>query len=136
MAASEHALVASEPVAESEWDSAPPRRRITGFGFYIYLLSDGILFASLFAAFAVLRTATAGGPDGHTLFGLQNAFIETVCLLTSSLTCGLGMLACERRDSNAAKLLFAAHPRVGRGVSVARGCRVRQDDRGGRRTQP
>src|SRR5580698_6014733 len=107
MAASEHALVASEPVAESEWDSAPPRRRITGFGFYIYLLSDGILFASLFAAFAVLRTATAGGPDGHTLFGLQNAFIETACLLTSSLTCGLGMLACERRDARSAKGFLA-----------------------------
>jgi cytochrome o ubiquinol oxidase subunit III len=107
MAANEQALVASEPAPESEWEGAPPRRRITGFGFYIYLLSDGILFASLFAAFAVLRTATAGGPDGHALFGLQNAFIETACLLTSSLTCGLGMLACDRRDSNAAKLLFA-----------------------------
>lgn len=73
------------------------RRQRTGFGFYVYLLSDGILFATLFAAFAVLRHATAGGPDGHELLGLRNAFVETVCLLTSSFACGLAMLAVDRR---------------------------------------
>ena len=78
----------------------PNRRGMTGFGFYLYLLSDCILFATLFAAFAVLHRSVADGPDGHQLFGLRNAFIETACLLTSSLTCGLAMLACDRRDAS------------------------------------
>lgn len=72
------------------------RRQRTGFGFYVYLLSDGILFASLFAAFAVLRNATNHGPSGHELLGLLNAAVETACLLTSSFTCGLAMLASDR----------------------------------------
>lgn len=76
----------------------PTRQHVTGFGFYIYLLSDGILFAALFAAFAVLRGATDGGPDSHALFSARNAFIETACLLTSSFTCGIAMLACDRRN--------------------------------------
>ena len=77
----------------------PNRRGMTGFGFYLYLLSDCLLFATLFAAFAVLHRSVADGPDGHQLFGLRNAFIETACLLTSSLTCGLAMLASDRRDA-------------------------------------
>ena len=76
----------------------PTRQHVTGFGFYIYLLSDGILFAALFAAFAVLRGATDGGPDSHALFSTRNAFIETASLLTSSFTCGMAMLACDRRN--------------------------------------
>jgi cytochrome o ubiquinol oxidase subunit 3 len=80
----------------------PDRRGMTGFGFYLYLLSDCILFATLFAAFAVLHQSVADGPDGHQLFNLRNAFIETACLLTSSLTCGLAMLACDRRDATSA----------------------------------
>ena len=87
--------------------SHPNRRGMTGFGFYLYLLSDCILFATLFAAFAVLHRSTADGPDGHQLFGLRNAFIETACLLTSSLTCGLAMLACDRRDAPSAKGFLA-----------------------------
>jgi len=75
------------------------RRGVTGFGFYLYLLSDCLLFATLFAAFAVLRGSVADGPGGHQLFDLRNAFIETACLLTSSLTCGLAMLASDRRDT-------------------------------------
>src|SRR5712672_1533786 len=80
-------------------DGPARRRGMTGFGFYLYLLSDCILFATLFAAFAVLHRSVADGPDGHQLFNLRNAFIETACLLTSSLTCGLAMLACDRRDT-------------------------------------
>ena len=82
--------------------SRPNRRGMTAFGFYLYLLSDCILFATLFAAFAVLHRSVADGPDGHHLFNLRNAFIETACLLTSSLTCGLAMLACDRRDAGSA----------------------------------
>ena len=84
---------------------AVERRGVTGFGFYLYLLSDCVLFATLFAAFAVLHRSVAGGPTGPQLFDLRNAFIETACLLTSSVTCGMAMLACDRRDNRAA---FAA----------------------------
>jgi len=84
----------------------PSRQHVTGFGFYLYLLSDGILFAALFAVFAVLRTATDGGPDGHMLFSSRNAFIETACLLTSSFTCGIAMLACDRRNKFVALVGF------------------------------
>src|ERR1700740_2005585 len=85
----------------------PNRRGMTGFGFYLYLLSDCILFATLFAAFAVLHGAVADGPTGHQLFDLRNAFIETACLLTSSVTCGMAMLACDRRDITSAQIALA-----------------------------
>ena len=65
-------------------------------GFWIYLMTDCVLFATLFATFAVLRTATAGGPSGADLFDLNFVLIETMLLLTSSFTVGLAMLGAER----------------------------------------
>ena len=84
------------------------RRGVTGFGFYLYLLSDCIVFATLFAAFAVLHRSVANGPTGADLFNLRNAFVETVCLLTSSVTCGMAMLASDRRDARSAFGALAA----------------------------
>jgi cytochrome o ubiquinol oxidase subunit 3 len=55
-------------------------------------MSDCVLFASLFAAYAVLHTATAGGPQAFELFDLHFVFIETMLLLASSYTCGLALL--------------------------------------------
>jgi cytochrome o ubiquinol oxidase subunit 3 len=102
----------SDVVLESPYGEVPSgapanRRGMTGFGFYLYLLSDCILFATLFAAFAVLHRSVADGPMGHELFNLRNTFIQTVCLLTSSLTCGTAMLACDRRDAMSAKVSLA-----------------------------
>lgn len=91
----------------------PTRQQVVGFGFYLYLLSDGILFASLFAAFAVLRASTAGGPDISSLFDLKNAFIETTSLLTSSFTCGLAMIAADHRHRGKAQGLFLATALLG-----------------------
>ena len=68
------------------------------FGFWLFLLSDIVIFASLFATYAVLSKSTAGGPSGHDLFNLRNVFIETCCLLASSFTCGLMLIAAERRQ--------------------------------------
>ena len=65
------------------------------------------MFSALFAAFAVLRSNTAGGPTGAELFNLRNVFIETMCLLLSSYTCGLGALTAERRQPGRF-LIFAA----------------------------
>jgi cytochrome o ubiquinol oxidase subunit III len=73
-----------------------PTRTIVAYGFWIFLLSDIIMFSGLFAAYAVLSDKTAGGPTGRELFNLHNVFIETACLLFSSYTCGLGALAAER----------------------------------------
>jgi cytochrome o ubiquinol oxidase subunit 3 len=82
-------------------------RTVVAYGFWIFLLSDFILFSGLFAAYAVLSGNTAGGPTGAELFNLRNAFIETMCLLFSSYTCGLGALSAERRQPGRF-LIFAA----------------------------
>ncbi len=75
-----------------------PTRIVVAYGFWIFLLSDFVLFSGLFAAYAVLSRETAGGPTGAELFDLRNVFIETMCLLLSSYTCGLGALSAERRQ--------------------------------------
>ena len=63
------------------------------FGFWLYLMSDLIIFATLFATFAVLGRNYAGGPTGKELFQLPYVLGETLLLLFSSLTYGLVMLA-------------------------------------------
>lgn len=68
------------------------------YGFWIFLLSDIIIFATFFAGYAVLSHETAGGPTGSELFDLNRVGIQTFLLLTSSFTCGLGSLATYRRD--------------------------------------
>jgi cytochrome o ubiquinol oxidase subunit III len=70
----------------------------TIFGFWVYLMTDCVLFATLFATFAVLRNNTYGGPAGSDLFGLSFVLTETLILLTSSFTCGLAVLAARRYD--------------------------------------
>src|ERR1700726_4222680 len=75
-----------------------PTRIVVAYGFWIFILSDFVLFSGLFAAYAVLSGNTAGGPTGSELFNLRNVFIETMCLLFSSYTCGLGALSAERRQ--------------------------------------
>jgi len=74
------------------------KRVVVAYGFWIFILGDMVMFSALFAAFAVLRNSTAGGPTGAELFDLRNVFIETMCLLVSSYTCGLGALSAERRQ--------------------------------------
>jgi cytochrome o ubiquinol oxidase subunit 3 len=75
-----------------------PVRIVVAYGFWIFLLSDIIMFSALFAAYAVLAGQTAGGPTGRELFELRHVGIETLCLLFSSYTCGLGLLSLERRS--------------------------------------
>jgi cytochrome o ubiquinol oxidase subunit 3 len=65
-----------------------PKRIVTGYGFWIFILSDMVMFSCFFAAYAVLSGETAGGPHGAELFNLKNVAIETGCLLLSSFTCG------------------------------------------------
>jgi cytochrome o ubiquinol oxidase subunit 3 len=85
---------ASKPghIAQHASRDLASKRIIVGYGFWIFLLSDIVMFSAFFAAYAVLSTATAGGPSGKTLFDLQNVAIETGCLLLSSFTCGIASI--------------------------------------------
>ncbi len=78
-------------MSRAEEEIAVHKRK--SLGFWVYLMTDCVLFATLFATFAVLRTATAGGPAGSDIFDLDFVLIETMILLTSSFTVGLGVLA-------------------------------------------
>jgi cytochrome o ubiquinol oxidase subunit 3 len=75
-----------------------PKRIVTGFGFWIFLLSDIVMFSCFFASFAVLSGQTAGGPSGAQLFDLKRVALETVCLLLSSFACGLASIAADARN--------------------------------------
>jgi cytochrome o ubiquinol oxidase subunit 3 len=87
-------------INESQEDSK------TLFGFWMYIMTDCILFASLFATFAVLRNSIFGGPSGKDLFSLPFVLTETLILLTSSFTCGLGMLSIHARNKKLALTFF------------------------------
>ena len=75
------------------------KRIIVGYGFWIFLLSDIIMFSAFFAAYAVLVGATAGGPSGRELFNLPNVAVETACLLLSSFTCGLASIGARMHSA-------------------------------------
>ena len=70
-------------------------------GFWLYLMSDCLLFSGLFATYALLNSHTAGGPAGSQLFELPGVLTETMCLLFSSFTCGLATLAMNAERRNA-----------------------------------
>ncbi len=70
-----------------------PTRIVVGYGFWIFLLSDIVMFSCFFAAYAVLHGATAGGPTARQLFDTNLVALETGCLLASSFSCGLATLA-------------------------------------------
>jgi cytochrome o ubiquinol oxidase subunit 3 len=74
------------------------KRIIAGYGFWIFLLSDIIMFSAFFATYAVLVDATAGGPSGRDLFDLRSVGLETMCLLLSSFTCGIASIGAQRRN--------------------------------------
>ena len=66
------------------------------FGFWIYLMSDAVIFALLFATYASMSRSFAGGPTGKELFDLSTVFYETMALLLSTLTCGFAMLSLSK----------------------------------------
>jgi cytochrome o ubiquinol oxidase subunit 3 len=79
--------------------SGPASKRIiVGYGFWIFLLSDIVMFSCFFAAYAVLEKATAGGPTIHDIVDLPRVAVETGALLLSSFTCGLSFAATNVRN--------------------------------------
>jgi cytochrome o ubiquinol oxidase subunit 3 len=99
--------VKQDAIAPASEAGPAPKRIVVAFGFWIFLLSDIVMFSALFAAYAVLVRATAGGPTSAGLFNQVNVAIETACLLASSYTCGMMSLAVNSRRRPAI-YLFAA----------------------------
>jgi cytochrome o ubiquinol oxidase subunit 3 len=90
---------APQRLATGHGEGGPASPRvIVGYGFWIFLLSDIVMFSCFFAAHAVLQDATAGGPTGQELFDARRVAIETGCLLLSSFTCGLSAVATRARS--------------------------------------
>ncbi len=85
--------------ASGHGEGGPASKRvIVGYGFWIFLLSDIVMFSAFFAAHAVLQTATAGGPSGRDLYDPRSVALETACLLASSFTCGMSAVATGARS--------------------------------------
>jgi cytochrome o ubiquinol oxidase subunit III len=74
------------------------KRIVTAYGFWIFLLSDIVMFSCFFAAYAVLHGQTSDGPKGAEIFDQRNVAIETVVLLISSFTCGMASIAADVRN--------------------------------------
>jgi cytochrome o ubiquinol oxidase subunit III len=78
----------------------------TLFGFWIYLLSDFVLFGALFATYIVLRNATYGGPSASDLFHLPYTLVQTCILLLASLASGLGRIAAHTNHKRGVLLFY------------------------------
>ena len=84
-----------------------PRRIVVSYGFWIFLLTDFIMFSGFFAAYAVLAGETAGGPSGRALFDLRLVGWETACLLLSTFACGMAGIATAVRRTALFQLAMA-----------------------------
>ncbi len=93
-----HHLAHGHTAAARDEGGIAPKRIVVSYGFWLFLVSDIIMFSAFFAAYAVLVQATAGGPAGRDLFKLKMVAIETALLLASSFTCGLAVIAASARD--------------------------------------
>jgi cytochrome o ubiquinol oxidase subunit 3 len=97
----------SEPTAhESYPDTHHDVYSKTIFGFWLYLLSDFMLFATLFATYIVLKNNTFGGPSAREIFDLPFALAQTIVLLTCSLTSGVGTAFAHRKNKNWTLVFF------------------------------
>jgi cytochrome o ubiquinol oxidase subunit 3 len=94
---------------------SPVRYEEKAFGFWLYLMSDAIIFALLFATYAVMLGNTAGGPTGKELFSLERAASETALLLLSSATFGVAAVALARADKSRALLWLVVTVVLGAG---------------------
>ena len=104
-----------------DWAGAAPKRIVTGYGFWIFILSDMVMFSAFFATYAVLLGQTAGGPRGRDLFDLRNVAIETAFLLASSFTCGLASIAADERNAIWFQIAMAVTCAFGLGFLILEG---------------
>ncbi|MEX3960316.1 cytochrome o ubiquinol oxidase subunit III [Trinickia symbiotica] len=93
---SQTASLTTDGVTAAEHGVSP-----TVLGFWLYLMTDCVLFAALFAAFAVMSNEFAGGSTGRDLFNISGVALETGALLVSSITYGFAMISAHRRQRRA-----------------------------------
>ncbi|HTW34625.1 MAG TPA: cytochrome c oxidase subunit 3 [Rhizomicrobium sp.] len=105
-AASEQATAHGGPAA---------RRIVVGYGFWLFILSDIVMFSVFFATYVVLLVGTANGPTPAALFDLRNTALETALLLLSSFCCGLASMAVERRNQLWTQITLAVTGLLGMG---------------------
>lgn len=92
-----HRLGLAHAAAGAEGGIAP-KRIVVGFGFWLFLVSDIIMFSAFFATYAVLKNNADGGPTGAQLFHLDTVAVETALLLLSTFACGMAALAAKVRS--------------------------------------
>ena len=98
--------MSEHPSSRHEQHEAAANERVM-FGFWVYLMTDLLMFSILFACYSVLHNNTVGSPPGSELFRLPTALQETLILLTSSFTCGIAMVQARRGNKNLTLLWFA-----------------------------
>ena len=108
-----NALSRMEP--DAGYKGPASKRITTGYGFWIFLLSDFVLFSGFYASYAVLSHATAGGLSAKGLFDLKTVAVETTFLLLSSFTCGMATIASNVRNMLWTQLSYAATGLLGLG---------------------
>jgi cytochrome o ubiquinol oxidase subunit 3 len=87
--------------------------KTTVLGFWVYIMTDCVLFATLFATYAVLHGNVNGGEGGQQLFNLSSVLAETLILLSSSFACGMAMLAAKAGDRRAVMAWLAVTALLG-----------------------
>src|SRR5262245_1863511 len=92
--------VADVPAVVHAEGTLSSRRIVTAFGFWIFLLTDVVMFSAFFATYVVLVDMTAGGPSGKEIFNLSIVALETGCLLLSSFSCGMASLGARARNDS------------------------------------
>src|SRR5581483_6628217 len=103
-----HVPATGEPEYTGHGGGGPaPKRIVVGYGFWIFILSDVVLFSCFFATYTVLIGARNGGPGPREIFDLHTTAVETACLLLSSFTCGLTSLAVARHNLLWAEICLA-----------------------------
>lgn len=104
--------------ATAELAEKQERFELRALGFWLYLMSDSIVFALLFATYVLMTTSVAGGPAGNDLFSLPNAFAETMLLLLSSTTFGFATVSLSTGARRRALLWLLASCLLGLGFLV------------------
>ncbi len=93
----------------------------TYFGFWVYLLTDFVMFATLFATYVVLQYGTSGGPSGRELFHLNATLVQTVLLLLASFTAGLATSEMHQGNARKTIVLFCITFLLGIGFMIMEG---------------